>query len=74
MAEQGVTGAEAAQIAAHRTRDAKLALSPEETLARHREMAQAFGNQPDRIIEAAQEKRHSIERPDARRLGTPNPP
>jgi conjugative relaxase-like TrwC/TraI family protein len=66
MAEQGVTGAEAAQIAAHRTRDAKLALSSEETLARHREMAQAFGNQPDRIVEAAQEKRHSIEHHDTR--------
>ena len=50
LAEQGVSGAEAAQIAAHQTRDAKLALSPEETLARHREMAEAFGNQPDRIV------------------------
>ena len=50
-----------AQIAAHRTRDAKLALSPEEMLARHREMAEAFGNQPDRIVEAAKEKMHSID-------------
>lgn len=66
MAEQGVTGAEAAQIAAHQTRDAKLALSAEETLARHREMAEAFGNQPDRIVQAAKEKMHSIGHEDGR--------
>jgi conjugative relaxase-like TrwC/TraI family protein len=66
MAEQGVSGAEAAQIAAHRTRDAKLALSPEETLARHREMAEAFGNQPDRIVQAAKEKMHSVDHEDGR--------
>ena len=66
MAEQGVTGAEAAQIAAHQTRDAKLALSPEATLARHREVAEAFGNQPDRIVQAAKEKMHVIDREDGR--------
>ncbi len=66
LAEQGVAGAEAAEIAAHRTRDAKLALSPEETLARHREMAEAFGNQPDRIVEAAKEKMHSVGHEDGR--------
>jgi conjugative relaxase-like TrwC/TraI family protein len=66
MAEQGVTGAEAAQIAAHQTRDAKLALSPEATLARHREVAEAFGNQPDRIVQAAKEKVHVIDREDGR--------
>jgi len=65
MAEQGVSGAEAAQIAAHRTRDRKLALTKEETLARHREMAEAFGNQPERIIQearerAAKQEKHSI--------------
>ncbi len=36
LAEQGRSGAGAAQIAAHRTRDAKQALSQEETLKRHR--------------------------------------
>jgi conjugative relaxase-like TrwC/TraI family protein len=66
MAEHGVSGAEAAQIAAHRTRDAKLALTPEETLARHREMAEAFGNQPERIVQAAKEKVHSISHDDGR--------
>jgi conjugative relaxase-like TrwC/TraI family protein len=66
MAEQGVSGAEAAQIAAHQTRDAKLALSPEETLAKHREMAAAFGNQPDHIVQAAKERRSSIDHDDGR--------
>ena len=66
MAEQGVSGAGAAQIAAHRTRDGKLAQTPEETLARHREMAEAFGNQPARVIEAAKEEMHAIGHDDGR--------
>jgi conjugative relaxase-like TrwC/TraI family protein len=53
LAGEGRSGAGAAQIAAHRTRDAKQALSQEETLARHRQMAEAFGRQPERIVEAA---------------------
>ncbi len=61
LAEEGHSGAGAAQIAAHRTRDAKLALSPDEMLARHREMAEAFGNQPGRVIEAAKEKMHAVD-------------
>ena len=68
MAEQGVDGAGAAQIAAHRTRDAKLALTPEEMLARHREMAEAFGNQPERIVQAAKEKTHAIDQDHDARL------
>ena len=68
MAEQGVDGAGAAQIAAHRTRDAKLALTPEEMLARHREMAEAFGNQPERIVQAAKEKMHAIDQSHEARL------
>jgi conjugative relaxase-like TrwC/TraI family protein len=58
MAEQGHTGAGAAQIAAHRTRDSKQSLSQEETLKRHRGMAEAFGNQPERVTQAAKEKMH----------------
>jgi conjugative relaxase-like TrwC/TraI family protein len=55
LAEQGVSGAGAAQIAAHRTRDAKLTLSREEMLRRHQEMAEPFGNQPQHVIAAAKE-------------------
>jgi conjugative relaxase-like TrwC/TraI family protein len=56
LAEQGVSGAGAAQIAAHRTRDAKLTLTREEMLQRHQEMAETFGNQPQHVIQAAKEK------------------
>lgn len=53
LGAQGKHGAAAAQIAAHRTRDAKEPMSEEETLRRHREMAAKFGNQPAQVIEAA---------------------
>jgi len=66
MAEQGVSGAEAAQIAAHQTRGAKLDLTPERVRAHHREMAEAFGNQPDRIVQAAKEKTHAMDHEDGR--------
>ncbi|MBY0507034.1 MAG: relaxase domain-containing protein [Bryobacteraceae bacterium] len=49
---EGKHGAAAAQIAAHRTRDAKEPLSEEETLRRHREMAAKYGNQPAQVVEA----------------------
>jgi conjugative relaxase-like TrwC/TraI family protein len=53
LAEQGVSGAGAAQIAAHQTRGAKLNISHEEMLQRHQEMAREFGSQPERVIEEA---------------------
>ena len=66
MAGQGVTGAEAAQIAAHQTRGAKLHLTPERVRAQHREMAEAFGNQPERTVQAAKEKTYVIGHDDGR--------
>ena len=62
LAEEGVRGAGAAQIAAHRTRDAKSALSAEEMFERHRTLAQEFGNQPERVVRAAKERAHQVER------------
>jgi hypothetical protein len=62
MAALGVNGAGAAQIAAHRTRDAKQPLSQEETLRRHRELAKEFGNQPEQVVTMAKQKEHGIER------------
>ncbi|HKV28026.1 MAG TPA: MobF family relaxase [Candidatus Acidoferrales bacterium] len=53
LAKENLRGADAAQIAAHKTREPKLDSSREQMLARHKEMAQAFGNQPERIVEAA---------------------
>jgi hypothetical protein len=37
-------------VAAHRTRDRKELLSPEEVLARHRELAAQFGHQADKVV------------------------
>jgi conjugative relaxase-like TrwC/TraI family protein len=54
-------GAAAAQIAAHQTREAKLRVSHEEMQRRHQEMAEAFGNQPARVVQAAKERARDIE-------------
>jgi conjugative relaxase-like TrwC/TraI family protein len=61
LEEQGVSGAGAAQIAAHRTRDDKLDISHEEMQQRHQEMARQFGDQPERVMREAQEHRQEIE-------------
>jgi conjugative relaxase-like TrwC/TraI family protein len=56
LEEQGVSGAGAAQIAAHRTRDSKLDISHEEMQQRHQEMARQFGDQPERVMKEAHER------------------
>jgi len=57
LAEQGLRGAAAAQIAAHQTRDAKLpAITHKEMQQQHQEMAAQFGHQPEQVIRAAQER------------------
>jgi conjugative relaxase-like TrwC/TraI family protein len=53
LAEQGRRGAGAAQIAAHRTRDAKQPLSIEEVRAQHQKLAVEHGNQPQRVMAEA---------------------
>jgi conjugative relaxase-like TrwC/TraI family protein len=55
LAKENQRGADAAQIAAHKTRQAKLDHSQDEVQQRHREMARSFGNQPDQVLEAAKE-------------------
>jgi len=50
MEQSGFHGHEAAEIAAHSTRDKKLIQSPAEVLAAHRQLAAEFGNQADRIV------------------------
>ena len=59
--QEGVRGAEAAEIAAHRTRDAKIDVSHEEMQRRHQAMAEKFGNQPERVVHEAQARAHQIE-------------
>jgi conjugative relaxase-like TrwC/TraI family protein len=52
----GHSGAEAAQIAAHATRDSKQILSPEQVLAAHKEIAESFGNQAATVVAEARER------------------
>src|ERR1700744_2296119 len=52
----GRIGKEAAEIAAHSTRDKKEIHSPGEVMAAHRRLARDFGNQADAIVRAARER------------------
>ena len=56
MEKAGFQGPEAAQIAAHSTRDRKQTFTAAEVLAAHKEMAVKFGNQPQVVIEAAKDR------------------
>jgi hypothetical protein len=58
MEQSGFRGHEAAEIAAHSTRDKKLIQSPAEVLAAHRHLAREFGNQPDNVVSEARERSH----------------
>jgi len=71
LEEQGLRGAGAAQIAAHQTREEKLsALSHEEMRTRHQEIAAAFGNQAQRVVQEAQargaQEHHSTQERETR--------
>jgi conjugative relaxase-like TrwC/TraI family protein len=52
----GRSGKEAAEIAAHSTRDRKEIHSPREVMAAHRKLAAAFGHQADAVVRAARER------------------
>ncbi len=65
LEKSGYSGPEAAQIAAHSTRDRKQTLSAREILAAHKEMAAAFGDQPQRVIDAARERARQQDREPA---------
>ncbi len=56
MERAGFQGPEAAQIAAHATRDRKQTLTASEVLAAHKKMASDFGNQPEHVIAAARQR------------------
>ena len=62
LEKSGYSGPEAAQIAAHSTRERKQTLSAEEVLAAHKEMAAAFGNQPQQVVAIARERSQRQER------------
>jgi len=63
LREMGIDGAGAAQVAAHRTRDSKELLSPEQVLERHRNLSAQYGHQADRVVAEARahEQRHTYE-------------
>ena len=69
VARSGFSGPEAAQIAAHNTRDKKEILSSSEVLAAHRKIAADFGNQADRVVAEARERAATLQQdrmPDSR--------
>ncbi len=68
MAKSGFSGPEAAQIAAHNTRDKKQILTPTEVIEAHRRLAAKFGNQANRVVAEARERAYTQEQnrvPDA---------
>jgi conjugative relaxase-like TrwC/TraI family protein len=66
VARSGFSGPEAAQIAAHNTRDRKQILSPAEVIAAHRQIAFEFGNQADHVVADARERRQGrVQQPPA---------
>src|SRR5277367_3047385 len=63
MERTGRSGKEAAEIAAHSTRDRKEIHSPGEVMAAHRKLAADFGHQADAVVRAARERSQHQERP-----------
>jgi conjugative relaxase-like TrwC/TraI family protein len=59
----GRSGKEAAEIAAHSTRDRKGIHSPGEVLAAHRKLAADFGHQAEAVVRAARERSQHQEKP-----------
>ena len=59
----GRAGKEAAEIAAHSTRDRKEIHSPGEVMAAHRKLAADFGHQADAVVRAARERLQHQEKP-----------
>jgi conjugative relaxase-like TrwC/TraI family protein len=59
----GRSGKEAAEIAAHSTRDRKGIHSPGEVMAAHRKLAADFGHQAEAVVRAAHERSQNQEKP-----------
>jgi conjugative relaxase-like TrwC/TraI family protein len=59
----GRSGSEAAEIAAHSTRDRKEIHSPAEVMAAHRKLAAEFGDQAEAVVRAAREHLQHQEKP-----------
>jgi conjugative relaxase-like TrwC/TraI family protein len=61
MEKNGYEGYEAAQIAAHSTRDNKQILSQQEVLSAHQKLAARYGNQAEQVVSTAKERSQSPE-------------
>jgi len=61
LEKHGLAGAEAAEIAAHRTRQAKRNLKPEEMKRLNLALAAAYGGQPGRVVTQARTRRQEAE-------------
>jgi hypothetical protein len=61
LEKSGFAGPEAAQIAAHSTRDKKEIHTPFEVLAAHRQVAAEFGNQADQVVRDARNRPNGME-------------
>src|SRR5271165_6116071 len=59
----GRSGKEAAEIAAHSTRDRKKIHSPGEVMAAHRKLAADFGHQAEAVVRAARDRSQHQEKP-----------
>jgi conjugative relaxase-like TrwC/TraI family protein len=70
LAKQGMEGYAAAQIAAHRTREAKINLRPEEMQRVNRALAAEFGNDPQAVVNQARTRRQALEQQPANREET----
>jgi conjugative relaxase-like TrwC/TraI family protein len=63
LGRTGSSGKEAAEIAAHSTRDRKQIHSPGEVMAAHCKLAAAFGHQAEAVVRAARERAQRQEKP-----------
>jgi conjugative relaxase-like TrwC/TraI family protein len=61
LERMGRAGSEAAEIAAHSTRDRKEVHSPSEVMDAHRMLAAAFGHQAEAVVRAAHDRARSQE-------------
>ena len=65
LERNGFRGPEAAEIAAHATRERKQDLTKEQVLQAHREVAAEFGNEASRVVAEARQRsiEHGVHRP-----------
>ena len=63
LEKTGRTGFEAAEIAAHSTRDRKAAHSTVDIMAAHRKLAAEYGHQAEAVVHAARQRQQRQEKP-----------